>query len=194
MLASEPINLTQEWIIALSALGFFCIFLITSLLNLTSIIKGEKPITHVTSLLAGKIVNFIFLGFILIGGLSSLIPMASFFDYVYLFICINTAVKINWNLFAATDTSMHSKLLTTIHALGPISHDELLKIYNRNEIFKARIPRMLALNQIKIIDGKYILSGNFVLYGAKLLALFRFIPGIPVRPAPNISNKSDKPN
>jgi hypothetical protein len=182
---SESINLTEEWIIALSGICFFCIFFTTSLINLWSVMRREKPNTHVSSILAGKIINFLFLGFILITSFSGLMPKASFFDYLYLFVCINVCVKVNWNLFAATDTSMHSKLLTTIYMLGPISHDNLLKLYNRTEIFKARIPRMLALDQIQVIDGKYVLTGRFVLFGAKLLALFRLLLGIPVRPALN---------
>lgn len=183
---SSSMNLTQGLIIVLSAGAFFSLFALTSFLNFLSVLRGEKPITHVSSLFAGKIINLLFLTLIAIGSIAGLIPMAHFFDYAYLFLCVNAAVKINWNLFAATDTSMHSKLLTTIHTLGPISHDALLKIYNRDEIFKARIPRMLALNQIQVVDGKYILSGNFVIYAAQILALFRRILGIPVRPEQNI--------
>ena len=188
----SAINITEELIIGLSAGSFFCLFGLTALLNFISVKQGKKPITHTSSLLAGKIINVIFI--VLVASLSffGVIPTAHWLDFLYLFICINAAIKINWNLFAATDTSMHTKLLTTINRLGPISKAHLLQLYNREAIFSARIPRLLALGQIQILNGKYLLSGNFVLYGAKVLALFRLILGIPVRPPLNLQKRDDQ--
>jgi hypothetical protein len=141
-----------------------------------------------SSLLAGKIVNVSFVLIVITAGVSGLVPYANFFDYLYLVVCINVAIKVNWNLFAATDCSMHVRLLTLIKSKKSISHIELLNTYNRQEIINVRIPRLLALNQIKIVDGKYFLTGNFVLFGGALLSFFRFILGLPVRPAQNDMN------
>ena len=190
MLNNIFISPTQELVIALAAGSFFALLALTSFLNFLSIKQGKKPLTHSSSLLAGKIINIIFLTLVAFFSLLGIIPNASLFDYLYLFICINSAVKINWNLFAATDTSMHTKILTIIDSIGPISRSHLQKLYNRDAIFKARIPRMLALNQIQIIDGKYVLSGKFVLFGGKILALFRWLLGIPIRPRLNSPSKT----
>lgn len=179
------INSTEMLVIFLSAISYFILFILTSLLNYIDLKRGKIPDTHLSSLLAGKIVNVLFILVLLMAGLYGLVPSANFFDYLYLIICINIAIKINWNLFAATDCSMHVRLLTLIKAQKNISHNELLKQYNRNEIINVRIPRLLALNQIQIVNERYVLSGKFVLFGGMLLAFFRLVLGLPVRPANN---------
>lgn len=182
MIVKVDLFFIEFFVVCASFFSYFCIFSTTSLLNFLKKNSNCNPETHSSSLKAGKIVTCIFLLCLLLLDSLSNFEYFNFFNYLYLFICTNAAAKINWNLFAATDTSMHVKILTTIYTHNPITQNELLKTYNRNIIFNARIPRLLALKQIQIVDGKYLITGNFVLMAAKILAFFRFLLGIPIRP------------
>lgn len=178
----RPANIADQVVLALSVSSFFCVFFLTSCLNLAARLKGKEPFTHGTSMLATKVANIAMLGGLASLSFSGVIGGVEWMHYVYLFICINVAANVNWNLFAITDTSMHSKLLTTINTQGPISHADLLGLYNRERIFAVRLPRLIQLGQIKDEGGRLKISGGFVLFGARLLALFRRLLGIPVRP------------
>jgi len=49
-------------------------------------------------------------------------------------------------------------------------------------IFEVRVPRLIQLKQIKEEGGRLKIGGRLVLSGARLLAVFRQLLGIPVRP------------
>lgn len=177
------------WIASASA--FPLLFLLTSGINYYYYLQGAKPFAHGVSMLATKITNLLLL-LLLVLQLSGTLNGVYFSHYLYLWLCINVAAKVNWNLFALTDTSMHARVLTVIYEHGPISHDRLLELYNRAKILQARLPRLISLGQVHEKDGVLFLGGNFVIYGGMLLAFLRLLLGIPVRPK-NIDLNSEKP-
>lgn len=177
---------------AASASAFFILFLLTSGINYLYHLRGSKPFAHGVSMLATKLTNIILLSALLLLHLSGVLQDVYFSHYLYLWICINVAAKVNWNLFALTDTSMHARVLTVIYEHGPISHHRLLELYNREKILQARLPRLIRLGQVQEKDGVLFLGGNFVIYGGMLLAFLRLLLGIPVRPK-RIDLNSEKP-
>lgn len=176
------INQSDIFVLLLSASAFIFQFLVTALINFIDVLRNKAPFVHGASMLSMRLTNYIFLGLLLALSLLGYLKNVTLVHYLYLFLCINISAKVNWNLFALTDTSMHSRLLTVIYENSPISHSSLLNLYNRQTIFEARLPRLLELNQLKIENGTIYLSGKFVLIGASILAFFRCLLGIPIRP------------
>ena len=175
-----------------SASAFFILFLLTSGINYYYHLQGSKPFAHGVSMLATKITNILLLSLLLVLHFSDTLKDVHFSHYLYLWICINVAAKVNWNLFALTDTSMHARVLTVIYEYGPISDHQLLELYNRAKILQARLPRLISLGQVHEKNGVLFLGGNFVIYGGMILAFLRLLLGIPIRPK-TIDLKSEKP-
>jgi hypothetical protein len=113
-------------------------------------------------------------------GNSDPITITSLILYVFFYMfCVNF---LNWFLYALTETSMHVHLLAIIGRAGSLNEDELHRSYNKEKIISARIPRLIQLGQLKWKQGRLVLSGSWVLWGAAGCRILRRLLGIPVRP------------
>ena len=95
---------------------------------------------------------------------------------------LGCVVFLNWFLFTITDVSMHIQLLMQIYEKRLISKATLEEKYNKQVIISNRIPRLLELGQLKLVDGRLYVSGRGVLLGAEMCAMIRRLLGLPSRP------------
>jgi hypothetical protein len=93
--------------------------------------------------------------------------------------CVNF---LNWFVFTLTETSMHIHLLVEIGLHEPVSLRDLNQRYNKQNIIRARIPRLVELGQLRLENGRLTVVGSWVLQAAKACRLLRRILGIPVQP------------
>lgn len=94
---------------------------------------------------------------------------------------------VNWFVFMLNDASMHVRLLMQISEAGAVSPAELIGRYNKNAIMSNRIPRLVALGQLRLESGRLFPAGNSALLAARVCVWLRKILGIPLRPAPPCS-------
>ena len=117
---------------------------------------GAHP--HRTPFTAGLYMNVVFLPVyslvhVKMFGISA-IPLL--FGFVFVLVYLNCIVFLNWFLFTLTDVSMHIQLLLQLHRAGSITPEYLITRYNKETILRNRIPRLLALGQLRVKDGSYI--------------------------------------
>lgn len=98
-------------------------------------------------------------------------------------------VFLNWFIFTITDVSMHIQLLMQIYYQGKVTQAGLQELYNKSVILGNRIPRLLELGQLRVVDGKLHVRGRSVLFGAFVCAIIRRVLGLPVRP--ELANHDD---
>lgn len=100
----------------------------------------------------------------------------------YILIYSGCVTFLNWFLFTITDVSMHVRIAYLLHRHEGISPQEIQELYNKQVIVGNRTARLVELGQLKLVDGRYVLGGKEVLFGAAVCRLLRRLLGIPVSP------------
>ncbi len=91
-------------------------------------------------------------------------------------------VFFNWFVFAVSDASMHIRILMTIDRLGAARTSQIRERYNKNTIIAYRLPRLIAVGQLRVDEGRLVINSRSVLVFAAVLRVIRRILGIPIRP------------
>ena len=162
--------------------GIFLLPVLTAAFNFKDRLRGIDISSHRSAVTATKTVNLVVLVALLLRAATRSFSTALLPELLYAAIVINAAAFISWNFFAMTDTSMHVHILTEFYRAKDLSKAELLERYSKDTIVRARIKRLLTLDQLRLQDGKLTIAGRTVLAGAEMCKLFRWVLGIPVRP------------
>ncbi len=143
---------------------------------------GADP--HVTPFVAGLVASVVFIPcYVAIHWFyldRSLLNFVAGLIFILLFdICV---VFFNWFVFAVSDASMHIRILMTIDQLGAARTSEIRERYNKHTIIAYRLPRLIAVGQLRMDDGRLVINSRSVLVFAAVLRVIRRILGIPIRP------------
>jgi hypothetical protein len=170
------------YVLLVCLLGMLFLPVLTAAFNSKDKVQGRDISSHRSSVSATKTVNLAVLVALLLRAATHSFSVICWADFIYAALVINAAAFISWNFFAMTDTSMHVHILTEFYRARDLSKAELLDRYSKNTIVKARIKRLLTLDQLRLRDGKLTIAGRTVLAGAEMCKVFRRVLGIPVRP------------
>ena len=166
-------------------LYFFCgpvaIFALTVVIIRTRIVFGHPLEPQKSCFLAGLLFGFILIIFYGIAFRAE--PRAEFWAGI-LYCCLYSFCLnfLNWFLFTITEISMHIHLLVEIVESGGLTRKKMQERYNKQIVLGVRIPRLLELGQIRILDERYYLTGRWVLLGGQMCTLLRRIVGLPAEP------------
>jgi hypothetical protein len=170
------------YVLLVCLLGALLLFPLTAAFNFKKWLRGRHFSSYRGTAAATKTVNILVL-------VALLLPVGirppfvgCLLEVLFAALVINVAAFINWFMFAVTDTSMHIHILTEFYRAGVVTKEELFKLYRKDVIVQTRVKRLLAIGQLKLLDGNLRLAGRAVLAGAEVCKLFRFVLGIPVRP------------
>ena len=143
---------------------------------------GADP--HVTTFVAGLVASLVFIPCYVVihwfyldrspPNFAAGLIFAVLFDLCVIFF--------NWFVFAVSDASMHIRILMTIDRLGAATASQIRQRYNKNAIIAYRLPRLIALGQLRVEEGRLMINSRSVLAFAAVLRSIRRILGIPVRP------------
>jgi hypothetical protein len=162
--------------------GLLLLPVLTALFNLKDKAAGKDISSHRSSVSATRTVNVIVLVALLLPAASRSFSDFCWPAFLYAALVINAGAFISWNFFAMTDTSMHIHILTEFYRVKDLSKAELFERYCKDTIVRARLKRLLTLDQLRLQDGRLKIAGRTVLAGAEMCKLFRFMLGIPIRP------------
>jgi hypothetical protein len=170
------------YVLLVCLIGLLLLPLLTAAFNLKDKMLGRDISSHRSAVAATKTVNVLVLVALLLPAVLYSLSAICLADLLYAALVINAGAFISWNFFAMTDTSMHIHILTEFYRAKDLSKTELLARYSKDTIVKARVGRLLTLDQLRLSDGKLKVAGRTVLAGAEMCKMFRFLLGIPVRP------------
>jgi hypothetical protein len=170
------------YVLLVCLVGIVLLPLLTAAFNLMDKLRGIDISSHRSAVTATKTANAVVLVALLVHALTQSFSAACLPEFLYAALVVNAAAFISWNFFAMTDTSMHIHILTEFYRAKDLSKAELLDRYSKDTIVRARIKRLLTLDQLRLVDGKLTIAGRAVLAGAEMCKLFRLVLGIPVRP------------
>jgi hypothetical protein len=169
-----------------SIAGIILIFVFTILLNYSRRSR-TGPSCHAHFMTATRIVNVLVLGGVMTGSVfTDRNVYSSLIDFMYVILVVNCGAFFIWHFFALTDVSMHTHTLVLVCRAGRISPQDLLTKYNKDVIVRARIPRLIAINQLECSRGVLRVVGSTVLRNAKMFETLRGILGIPTRPTSTV--------
>lgn len=90
----------------------------------------------------------------------------NFFGYVYL------------HFFNMSETARRIRILfEIIESKTPITIENILNKRNNSDLISVRIGRLLAMGQIDLQDGNYVLKGSFLYFVARVIELWGYVLG-----------------
>lgn len=167
------------WIVVLMLSYPFMVFALNAVFNR---VKGAHP--HVSPFQAGIIGLFLMISVYTVTYLSIDSPQK--YDFIAglgLIAAYGACVTfINWFVFAVSDASMHMRILMVIDQLGSATPAQIQERFNKSSIISYRIPRLIAVGQLGILNGRLVVKSRSVIIFAGLLRFIRRVLSIPERP------------
>lgn len=167
------------WIVVLMLSFPILVFGLNAVLNR---FKGAHP--HVTPFKAGFTGLLLMISFFIITYFSS--ENFNKYDFISALALISLygvcVVFINWFVFAVSDASMHIRILMVIEQLGAASPVQIQERFNKNSIISYRIPRLIAVGQLGMLNGRLVIKSKSVILFAAVLRFIRRVLSIPERP------------
>ena len=90
----------------------------------------------------------------------------SFFAVVYAFLVYNSLGYAYFHFFNMSETARRIKILLEIKKNKALIIENLVQDYQSDFMIKTRLQRLIELNQIKLINGKYFIKGKILLFAA----------------------------
>jgi hypothetical protein len=167
------------WIVALMLSYPFLVFGLNAGLNR---MKGEDP--HVTPFRSGIMGLVLMISAYLVTYFSK--SEFDAFDFGAGFTLVSVyavcVAFINWFVFAVSDASMHIRILMVIERLGSASSAQIQDRFNKASIISYRIPKLIAVGQLGLVDDRLVVKSRSVILFAALLRAIRRVLSIPARP------------
>lgn len=167
------------WVVVLMLSFPFLVFALNAVFNR---VKGAHP--HVSPFQAGFIGLFLIISAYTVTYLS--IESFQRYDFIAglgLIAAYGACVTfINWFVFAVSDASMHMRILMVIDQLGSATPAQIQERFNKASIISYRIPRLIAVGQLGILNGRLVVKSRSVIIFAGLLRFIRRVLSIPERP------------
>jgi len=93
----------------------------------------------------------------------------NFSSIIYAFLVYNSLGYAYFHFFNISETSRRIKILLEMKKNKDLKIEDLTKNYKTDFMVKTRLQRLLELNQIQIINGKYFIKGKILLFAALLV-------------------------
>lgn len=94
-------------------------------------------------------------------------------DYVYCFIVYSTIAYTYFHFFNMSETARRIRILYEIYSVGSLSSQDITALYKSHDLVNIRLERLLALKQLKLINGFYLIDRKTIYYAAVLISVWR---------------------
>ena len=146
---------------------------------------GRRPTAH-TSALAGIAACLV----AILGGTLWIVwqvparsPLEVLCAGVYAFAAYGALAILYLDVVNIAETSLHMHLLLEIAWSDRPSLQTLIERYSPERMVAGRLDRLVALGQVKVVNGRYLVDNRSTLALAKAIDLWRTVLGLPTSPA-----------
>jgi hypothetical protein len=96
---------------------------------------------------------------------------------VYCFIVYTSFAYVYFHFFNTSETARRVRILYEIYRSGYLTLGDIIGLYKTVDVISLRLERLMAMNQLKAVDGYYELSGRTLYYVALAISLWRSMLG-----------------
>lgn len=93
----------------------------------------------------------------------------SFFAVVYAFLVYNSLGYAYFHFFNMSETARRIKILLEIKKNKALIIENLVQNYQSDFMIKTRLQRLIELNQIELMNGKYFIKGKILLFATIMI-------------------------